>query len=59
MRVSTVPTKLPRVLVSFTEELLKKLDNYRRKQERIPSRSEAIRTLVEKALKAESKDEAN
>ena len=46
-------TELPRVVVTLTEELHKKLEDYRRKQSTIPSRSEAVRELLEKALEQE------
>jgi len=39
--------------VILTEELLKRLQNYRRAQLIIPSRSEAIARLLDKALKTE------
>jgi len=42
-----------KVTVILTEELLKKLQNYRRAQPTIPSRSEAIARLLDKALKTE------
>jgi hypothetical protein len=35
-----------------SEEWLKQIDDWRRKQPDLPSRAEAIRRLVEKALKA-------
>jgi hypothetical protein len=34
-------------------EFAEQIDNWRRKQTKIPSRAEAIRLLVSKALKAE------
>ena len=36
-----------------SEEWLRRLDDWRRKQPDIPSRAEAIRRLVEKGLEAE------
>jgi len=42
-----------KVTVTLTEELLKRLQNYRRAQPTIPSRSEAIAKLLDKALKTE------
>jgi metal-responsive CopG/Arc/MetJ family transcriptional regulator len=46
-------TELPRVVVTLTEELYEKLEDYRRKQPKIPSRSEAVRELLDKALQRE------
>ena len=51
-----MPTELPRVFVTLTEELFEKLEEYRRRQKKIPTRSEAIRDLLLKALKLELKD---
>jgi len=45
--------KRKKVTVILTEELLKRLQNYRRAQPIIPSRSEAIARLLDKALKTE------
>ena len=38
------------VHVRFHDDLLNKLDNFRRREPDLPSRSEAIRRLVERAL---------
>ncbi|MDI6743252.1 MAG: ribbon-helix-helix domain-containing protein [Smithella sp.] len=38
------------IYCTVDEELLKKIDEYRRTQTPIPSRSEAIRQLIEKGL---------
>src|ERR1700730_6086406 len=45
------PLKFPtKVLIGFDDERLKAIDAWRRKQEDIPSRSDAIRRLVDQAL---------
>jgi metal-responsive CopG/Arc/MetJ family transcriptional regulator len=49
------PTNEPKpstLQMRVSEEFLKKVDAWRRKQEDLPGRSEAIRRLVEMALKA-------
>jgi hypothetical protein len=38
------------VHIRFHDDLLTKLDDYRRQQRDLPSRSEAVRRLVEQAL---------
>ena len=43
-------TNKPRVLLTIDEELLRRLDDFRYGN-RIPTRSEAIRRLLEEALK--------
>jgi metal-responsive CopG/Arc/MetJ family transcriptional regulator len=45
--------KRKKTTVTLTEELLKRLQDYRRAQPIIPSRSEAIAKLLDKALKTE------
>jgi metal-responsive CopG/Arc/MetJ family transcriptional regulator len=45
-------TEYPQIGVRVDEEFLKQLDAWRRKQEDVPTRPEAIRRLVELALKA-------
>ena len=45
-----MPTKQPVVTMIFPEELLKKVEDYRY-ENRIPTRTEAIRQLIEKGLK--------
>jgi hypothetical protein len=42
----------PQINIRVDEEFLKKLDDWRRKQEDLPDRPEAIRRLVEIGLKA-------
>jgi metal-responsive CopG/Arc/MetJ family transcriptional regulator len=50
------PKRFPnKVLIGFSDEHLKSLDQWRRKQEDMPTRSEAIRRLVELGLKAKNK----
>ena len=46
------PLKFPqKLLIGFTDELVAGVDAWRREQPDLPSRSEAIRRLVEQALK--------
>ena len=45
-----MPTEKPKILFVADDELLEHLDDYRY-ENRIPSRSEAIRQLLKKALK--------
>lgn len=45
-----MPRKSPVITMVFTEKLLKQVEDYRYKN-RIPSRTEAIRRLLEDALK--------
>ena len=46
-----MPTDKPKILLVLEEDLLKRVDDYRRSVEgNIPSRSEAIRRLLEDAL---------
>jgi hypothetical protein len=48
------PSRFPRRLgVSLTEEMELALDNWRARQPGVPTRVEAVRRLVEIALKAE------
>jgi hypothetical protein len=44
-----------RLLLAVNEEFLDSIDSWRRDQPDIPSRSEAIRRLVEEALKAKQR----
>lgn len=50
-----MPTKRPKVLIVLDEELIERLDDYRRSTKQIPSRSEAIRTLLDEALSKHEK----
>ncbi len=43
-------TKKPRILITLDDQLLENIDDFRYKN-RIPSRTEAIRRLLEEALK--------
>jgi len=45
-----MPTEKPKILITFDDDLLKRIDDYRF-ENRINSRSEAIRRLLEEALK--------
>jgi metal-responsive CopG/Arc/MetJ family transcriptional regulator len=46
------PLKFPtKLLVGFDDSLLRSIDDWRRKQPDLPSRSEAIRRLIGQALK--------
>jgi metal-responsive CopG/Arc/MetJ family transcriptional regulator len=42
----------PQISVRLNEEFLKRIDEWRRKQDDLPGRPEAIRRLVELGLKA-------
>jgi len=46
-------TKKAKMSVTLPKDLLERLENYRRAQHTIPSRSEAVAKLLDKALKAE------
>ena len=48
-----MPTQRPQILLTLTEELLKKIDDFRFGN-RIGSRSEAVRQLIEEGLKKKS-----
>jgi metal-responsive CopG/Arc/MetJ family transcriptional regulator len=50
-----MPTKQPVVTMIFPEELLERVEDYRY-ENRIPSRTEAIRQLLEKGLKQYDKE---
>jgi metal-responsive CopG/Arc/MetJ family transcriptional regulator len=50
-----MPTKQPVITMIFPEELLKRVEDYRY-ENRIPSRTEAIRQLLEKGLKLNDKE---
>ena len=50
------PKSFPnKLLIGFSDEHLAALDQWRRKQEDLPTRSEAVRRLVELGLKAKPK----
>jgi metal-responsive CopG/Arc/MetJ family transcriptional regulator len=42
----------PQIGVRVDEDLLKRIDEWRRKQDDLPTRPEAIRRLIEQGLKA-------
>jgi metal-responsive CopG/Arc/MetJ family transcriptional regulator len=48
-------TDRPRILVTLTDEIVEQIEEYRRRQKKIPTKSEAIKQLIEKALKLELK----
>jgi len=48
-----VVTNMRRLQVLITEALVKAVDEWRRREDDLPSRSEAIRRLLEKALREE------
>jgi len=50
-----MPTEKPKILVVVDNKLLERLDDYRRQCKQIPSKSEAIRTLLDEALKKHEK----
>jgi len=53
-----MPTQKPIIPVAMDEDLVKRIDDYRRTIEgSIPSRSEAIRCLLEEALSKYEKQE--
>jgi metal-responsive CopG/Arc/MetJ family transcriptional regulator len=45
----------PQIGIRVDEDFLKRIDDWRRKQEDVPTRPEAIRRLVELGLKAKQK----
>ena len=45
-----MPTKNPVITLVLTDDLLKRVDDYRY-ENRIPTRAEAVRKLLEKGLK--------
>ncbi len=45
----------PQINVRMDEDLLKRLDDWRRKQPDLPGRPEAIRRIVDEALAPEAK----
>lgn len=49
-----MPTKKNVIAFVADDDFLKLIDDYRRSQESIPSRSEAVRRLVEQGLKDQS-----
>jgi hypothetical protein len=50
-----MPTEKPKLLVVFNPKLIERLDNYRRRCKQIPSKSEAVRTLLDESLKKHEK----
>jgi metal-responsive CopG/Arc/MetJ family transcriptional regulator len=50
-----MPTEKPKILVVLDDDLIERLDNYRRQCKQIPSKSEAVRTLLNEALKKHEK----
>ena len=48
--ISLMPTNKPKVLITLDDDLMERIDDFRYGN-RIPSRSEAIRRLIEEALK--------
>jgi metal-responsive CopG/Arc/MetJ family transcriptional regulator len=50
--VSTMPTEKPKILITLESNLITRIDDYRFNN-RINSRSEAIRKLLEEALSAQ------
>jgi len=45
--------KKTKISVTLSKDLLERLENYRRAQHTIPSRSESVAKLLDKALKTE------
>ena len=53
-----MPTQKPIIPVAMDDDLVRRIDDYRRSIEgSIPSRSEAIRRLIEEGLKKSGKQE--
>ena len=50
-----MPTKKPQILLTLDEDLLERIEDYRYGN-RIPSRTEAIRRLMDEALKRWEKE---
>jgi len=50
-----MPTKKNIIAFVADDELLKRIDDYRRSRDSIPSRSEAVRVFVEEGLKKQEK----
>ena len=50
-----MPSKSPRILLLLDDELLRRIEDYRRRQEIIPSRNQALRQLIDEALTAHEK----
>jgi metal-responsive CopG/Arc/MetJ family transcriptional regulator len=48
-------TKKPQILLTLDDELLGRIEDYRY-ENRIPTRSEAIRTLIKNGLKSKERD---
>jgi len=53
----TMPTEKPKIILVMENDLLKRIDDYRF-ENRINSRSDAIRRLIESGLKESSKQKA-
>jgi metal-responsive CopG/Arc/MetJ family transcriptional regulator len=53
-----MPAEKPKIIFVADTELLKRLDDFRY-DNRIPTRSEAIRRLLEEALKKYERDDRN
>jgi len=49
-----MPTEKPKIIMVLEKDLLEKIEDFRYSN-RIPTRSEAIRILIEKGLKASEK----
>jgi metal-responsive CopG/Arc/MetJ family transcriptional regulator len=48
-----------RIQLVINKRLVREIDEWRRRQPNLPSRSEAIRRLIEAGLKAEARDGSN
>jgi metal-responsive CopG/Arc/MetJ family transcriptional regulator len=51
-----MPTEKPKILITFDDDLLKRIDDYRF-ENRCSSRSEAIRRLIEEGIRRIPKKE--
>ncbi|KKO20927.1 MAG: hypothetical protein L3J18_04350 [Candidatus Brocadia sp.] len=49
-------TDTERIILNIPKEMLERIDDFRRKQEVIPSRAAAIRHLLEKSLGTSKKE---
>lgn len=48
-----MPTDWKRLQLLLSPEMVKRIDDWRRRQEELPDRNDAIRTLLDRQLEAE------
>lgn len=58
-RIVNVAELTERIVILMTPEQVRAIDEYRREQSRLPSRADAIRELVQKALAEVDKKKAS